>query len=446
MSSPSPSWDSPDLTLVGPPSAQTPKFPLQELGAFWSDWVSATADNQGCPPDFVATNLLAFAAALIGNARCVRSGSHVEPSIIWTTMVGQPSVNKTGAMQPFADIANLLDREITEGRAEAFWPLAAGDRSPQFRIADATAAAAAEIAAHSPRGMLLMRDELSGWLRKDSQRPLWLEAYNGRSHIENRKGRDAFRIDQLSISVIGSAQPDTLRALATSSTDVGATSRLLYAFPDPRRPSRSRSRPDAHASAALLALARLDRDPATGKPVTISLSRRGRERAEQWNDLLFDKQQEHSGMVASWLGKQRGVALRIALVLEHLWWSAECKEGEPFEVSARALMKAHRLIDSYFFPMMLKTLGVAEMPLEDRRAELLLRLLKRKKLTRFNARAIKRGGAGPLGALGAAGAFDEACRVLEEACLIRRTGTRAGGKAGRLSADFEVNPCIEGAA
>lgn len=446
MSSPSPSWDSPDLTLVGPPPAQTPKFPLHELGAFWSDWVSATADNQGCPPDFVATNLLAFAAALIGNARCVRSGSHIEPSIIWTTMVGQPSVNKTGAMQPFADIANLLDREITEGRAEAFWPLAENDRSPQFRIADATAAAAAEVAAHSPRGMLLMRDELSGWLRKDSQRPLWLEAYNGRSHIENRKGKAALRIDQLSISVIGSAQPDTLRALATSSTDVGATSRLLYAFPDPRRPSRSRSRPDAHAPVALLELARLNRDPATGKPVPIALSRRGRERAEQWNDLLFDRQQEHSGMVASWLGKQRGVALRIALVLEHLWWSAECKEGEPFEVSARALMNAHRLIDSYFFPMMLKTLGVAEMPLEDRRAELLLRLLKRKKLTRFNARAIKRGGAGPLGALGAAGAFDEACRVLEEAYLIRRTGTRAGGKAGRLSADFEVNPCIEGAA
>lgn len=440
----SPAWENPDLTLLEPLSAKTPELPLQEFGEFWSDWLTSTADRQGCPTDFVAINLLAFAASLIGNTRSVKSGSHVEPSILWTAMVGQPSVNKTGAMQPFVELAGRLDSEITKGAARSFWPSDTGDRSPQFRIADATTAAAAEIAAHSPHGLLLMRDELSGWLKKDSQRPLWLEAYNGRSHIENRKGKPALRIDQLSISVIGAAQPDTLRSLATSSVDVGATSRLLYAFPEPRRPSSSRLRPNAYASSGLLALAQMVGDPSSGGPVFIPLSRAARSRAERWDDQAFDRQQEHTGMVSSWLGKQRGNSRRIALVLEHLWWAADQKKDEPAEVSTRAIANAHRLIDDYFFPMMLKALGVAEMPEDDRLAKLLIQLLQRRKSMHFNAREVKRGEAGPLGPLAKPGAFEDACRVLEEACLIKRAGKRAGGKAGRLSSDFDINPCVMG--
>ncbi|WP_298128063.1 DUF3987 domain-containing protein [Brevundimonas sp.] len=446
QTNPSPSWDAPDTSVLEQMEPPTPDLPSTVFGPFWTAWIDATAQSRGCPADFVALNLLVFAGALIGNARRVRSGTHQQPPILWGAMVAPPSVGKTGAIEPFVEIIRSLDQRIANGEALSFWPQEAGetDRVPQFRLADATPAATAEVASMAPKGLLLLRDELSDWVRRYGSHAMWLEAFNGGSHVENRKNKPPVRIEHLSISVIGGVQPDTLRSLATSQTDRGFASRILYVFPHPVRPQRCRVKASPVAADLLLRLSDLEREATNYLPVAVPLGRRAVEKSDKWADFMFDRMQGHSGIVAGWLGKQRGVSLRIALILEHLWWVGRGDDGYPHEVSTAAITAAQKLIDDYFYPMMLKALGHAELPLEDRWTQALIGLLKRSQALTFNARAAKRGGLGPLGILASPGAFDEACRSLEDACLVRRVGKRAGGSPGRMSADFEVHPLLSG--
>jgi hypothetical protein len=57
-------------------------------------------------------------------------------------------------------------------------------------------------------------------------------------------------------------------------------------------------------------------------------------------------------LLRSALGKTRGQALRVALVLEFLWWCGADGFGPPpAQISARAFEEAHRLINDYFVPM-----------------------------------------------------------------------------------------------
>lgn len=84
------------------------------------------------------------------------------------------------------------------------------------------------VVARQPRGTLLARDELSGWLQGmtryaggGSDRPFWLEAYGGRGYTVERMGRDPVHIDRLSIGVTGGIQPDRLKTLLIRSDDDG---------------------------------------------------------------------------------------------------------------------------------------------------------------------------------------------------------------------------------
>ena len=68
---------------------------------------------------------------------------------------------------------------------------------PCLAIADVTMERIGVIASMQPRGILLARDELAGWLQSmarysggGSDRPFWLEAYGGRSYRVERRGRD----------------------------------------------------------------------------------------------------------------------------------------------------------------------------------------------------------------------------------------------------------------
>jgi hypothetical protein len=53
---------------------------------------------------------------------------------------------------------------------------------------------------------------------------------------------------------------------------------------------------------------------------------------------------------ASALAKARGHALRLATVLEHLWWCGTPHAHEPSVISGEAVTAAAALIDSYFVP------------------------------------------------------------------------------------------------
>lgn len=431
-------WETPDLSLVQPQTAPVPRFPVEILGDDWQAWVTAAAAAHNTPEDYIGASLLAVAGALMGNARQIEVGAFRQPPLLWTMLVGKPSSNKSGAINPFQAVLADIEVEIGNGSLPGFWdenPQA----EPQLRVVDVTPAAAAEAAATSPKGLLLLKDELSGWFRRYGSDPFWLEAYMANPYTVNRKGKPLIKTKRLAISVLGGCQPDTLRSHVENDVDRGFAARWLYIFPEPRLPGRSRSLDLTLPKTAFMRLARLELNH--GKPVTKKASRRAAGRVDSYNIVTHRRMSDEEGMVGGWIGKQAGTALRLALIIEYLWWSTKDDEPEPIEISSRAYQAATKFIDDYASPMMLRTLSIAVSASEDRDALALIRVLKRDHLTGFNARELRRTGRS-IGLLAQPKVLAAACDSLEEACLIRRLKVRAGDTPGRGRADYEVNPAV----
>jgi hypothetical protein len=111
---------------------------------------------------------------------------------------------------------------------------------------DVTIEKLAEVLADNPRGLLVARDELAGWLgsftrykgkQGGNDAPLWLEANRAGTWIYDRKTGDRkhYFVPRAAVSVTGGIQPGVLtRALTAEFLDAGLAARLLMAWP-PRR-------------------------------------------------------------------------------------------------------------------------------------------------------------------------------------------------------------------
>ncbi|MEO2018802.1 MAG: DUF3987 domain-containing protein, partial [Fuerstiella sp.] len=110
-------------------------------------------------------------------------------------------------------------------------------------VQDSTIEALAPILMQNSRGVLLARDELSGWIgsfdkyssgRGSSDVQKWLEIYNGESIVIDRKTGDTpfLFVKRPSVSICGGIQPDVLsQCLTDEHKSNGLQSRLLMAYP-----------------------------------------------------------------------------------------------------------------------------------------------------------------------------------------------------------------------
>jgi len=420
-------WNNPDLTILTGGQRAAPIFPQELLGEFWTEWCDSVSSSANAPFDYAGGCLLTLAGTLIGNNRAVTVGAWSEPSVLWTALIGNPSSGKSPVMDPF--VAQVERFETLTGRT--------------IRLDDASAAAAGQVAADAPRGLMLFNDELSGWWSRFAQlggEQFWLKAFGARPHTVNRAGKDPLHVSRLAISVLGGAQPDTIRAFTAGANNRGFASRWLYIYPEPRRGFRLTKAVDhALAEQSLDRLARLGDGVET---VSCPLSQDAQALVEPWVGAKRDAAADQEGIWAEWLGKQGGVAMRLALILEHLWWAADAPMAvpPPLEISARAYEAATRFIDSYAAPMAERAFAIAAMPKEDKLGAKLAKLIRAARCDSFNAREARRGTHGSAGELSEAPAMKIACEALEVAGLIRHVGVRADGKAGRAPAIFEVNP------
>lgn len=424
-------WLNPDLSLVND-QRSAPPFPLNLLGTFWSEWCEEVAAGANSPVDYVAAGLLTVAGALIGNARTITAGGWSEPPIIWTVQIGNPSSGKSPALDPLLGIVERLEASLPY-------------QNDKIVIDDVTVKAMAEIAQHNPKGLLLFRDELSGWwstFRQFGGEATWLKAFGARPHTVNRSKEPPIRIPRLAISVIGGSQPDMVRSFIEAKTNGGFASRWLYVSPEPVRGFRL-AKATNHVLAEV-ALCRLYGLPANEGPVACILAPEAMPVLQAWvGNKRFEVAQEE-GVWAEWLGKQGGVSLRIALILEYLWWAAvsPLNEPPPETITLTAYQAAIDFIDGYSMPMAARTMNLAMRPPEDRAAAKLARLLRKHRVPQFNAREVRRNAIGPVGDLAKPSNMAAACEVLEAAHLIRHIGGRDGPNRGRTASTFEVNPAL----
>jgi hypothetical protein len=278
------------------PSA--PTMPAAMVPEPLRPWVCDIADLSKLTTEMVAAPAIVAAGAVVGRAVGIRPGRYDDFTAVpdlWGALVARPGWMKTGAIKeafrPLGRLAAVaheayvnaegelearrerieaeidaikrrmreaakkdadlsgLENDLRDKRAELREAKATERR---FLTHDATVEKLGELLRDNPRGMLVLRDELSGWLRaldksgREGDREFFLEAWNGTgSFTTDRIGRGTVHIPALTLSLFGGIQPGKLAPLLSAaveggSGDDGLVQRLQVAVWPDRLPAWSK--------------------------------------------------------------------------------------------------------------------------------------------------------------------------------------------------------------
>lgn len=236
--------------------------PVQELDAAaipepLRGWIMDVSERMQVPPDFAAATTVVAAGAVIGRRVGIlpkeRDDWLAVPNL-WGGIVSRSGLLKTPAieeaMRPLNKLEALaieqhqkemeayaVDTEIAQGKRAAWKEeiktaakakdedelnglrrtLPVQPERPtarRYKTADPTVEKLGELLSENPHGLLVYRDELTGWLRnldkqgREGDRAFYLEAWNGTgSYTVDRIGRGTLHIPALCVSVFGGIQP-----------------------------------------------------------------------------------------------------------------------------------------------------------------------------------------------------------------------------------------------
>jgi hypothetical protein len=315
------------------------EFPLGALPDPVSRYAQAHSEAMCVDPAMIAVPALSVLAAAIGNTREVEvKSSWTEPATLWTAVINPSGALKSPAMEKALGPAYREEKRLKEEWEQEISEWKERDEEDrdqrpvrERRLAnDATVESIALLHDDNPRGFLLYRDELAGWLgsfnqynRGDSDLQKWIEFYENRPIQIDRKSSDrpALFVEHPSVSVTGTVQPDVLEdRLDTLHFQSGFAARLLMCEP-PERPRRFN---DADVTSAtkekyfdlVRRLYRITLDEEEGAK-GLPLSSEAREVYADFfdrNQRLLEKLQ--SGPLRAVVAKIEAIAARIALILQ----------------------------------------------------------------------------------------------------------------------------------
>jgi hypothetical protein len=230
-------------------------FPVDALPDAIGNHVKECADIYQCDPAMVALPCLVAAGGCIGmTRRIVLRPTWKAPAILWGAIVADSGTKKTplfnAAFAPLEKIARALADEYEADCLRVEEARAANENLPdpvnrRLLIGDATIESVAPLLKANPRGLILRRQELAGWLngydsykRGGSDAASWIELFDGNDiQIDRKGGKLAERslyVKNAAVSVCGTIQPGTLaRAINGKHTESGLAARLLFVMPRP---------------------------------------------------------------------------------------------------------------------------------------------------------------------------------------------------------------------
>lgn len=246
-----------------------PTLPPDMVSDVFRGWCTDVASRACIPLEMVAVPAMVSVGAIVGRAVGIRPERHDRWTAVpnlWGGCVAPPGWLKSHAVseatKPIRRLATTarerFDKEssgVAEQRALLEAQIAkvqkdlAKDRSAataaelvelrgelakcvaterRYMTQDATTEKLGELLRDNPRGLLLARDELAGWLRamerpgREGDREFYLEAWNGDgSYTVDRIGRGTIHIPALTLSVVGGIQPGKLREYVNEAQDGG---------------------------------------------------------------------------------------------------------------------------------------------------------------------------------------------------------------------------------
>ena len=462
-------------------------------------WVKDIVERTQCPPDFVAVTVMVSLASLIGRKVAIypkKCDDWLVVPNLWGALIGRPSAMKSPAMsegmRPLKrlvaearkqhedkikeymiekmftdqqqknlelDIKKALKsnkrNEIEDARANAL--KAVNDEKEPFErryiVNDATVEKLGELLNENTNGLLLERDELTGWLKnldredRANDRTFFLECFNGTGdYTYDRIGRGTVYIECTTMSIIGGLQPSKLRpyvwnAINHGNGDDGLIQRFqLAVYPDDVGKWRNVDRyPNSKdKNKAFEVFKRLDdikSQPVDdeGRVKGVRFDEGGQKVFNKWREDLESKTREQGihPAIESHLTKYRSLMPSIALIIN------EVEEGHCKPVTEQSAKKAAAWCQ-YLESHMMRIYGGAVDPAAQS-ADLILG--RRDKLPDgFTQRDVQRKGWAGLSEVGHVKA---ALTELVECGYLRSEQNQQSTSGGRPSSPYFWNPKIE---
>jgi hypothetical protein len=426
-------------TIIDPPE-KMPTFPVEIFPTTIQRFVREVAAAVSCPIDFPCLFVLAAAATAIGTSRAIEvSRKWLECPRMYLALVADPGEAKSPAMDMVCEPIYRKQREAWkryeqkkiqyeeelakwEGRVKlagrkGHENLEVGAKDPKpiaphFYTGDATTESLAVILKETPRGIAMIRDELTSWVSslnqykaggKGSDRQFWLSCWAGSTAKVDRKGPDGegrtLLVDHPFVTVCGNIQPDMLGELCDEKArQDGFMHRVLFSYPGsgkwPERIGESlSSEAEAIWSVAVDRLYQMEMTPGPNgfnAPVVVHMSPEGRRIAAQW---YRDHAQERnrSGfslrLVGPW-AKMKAYYFRIALIIHCL--RLVCEEGAGEQVDQDTFLATGEAM-KYFKPHCRRVYDALEDTAEDKKLLAMVEWIKTREGGRATVQDIMQG-------------------------------------------------------
>jgi hypothetical protein len=334
-----------DVFGIQPP----PELPMDALPYDLVAYVQDQAALTGCDPAIIGLSALVAAAACISDGIKLQPKRHdptwTESARLWVAIVGDPSTKKSPAISKAVRHVKRLDHRMAEENASAFaefkwqhdaWKEAkrADKNNPppepkqpamkRLVVEDITVEALTEVLKDNPRGVLTLKDELTGWFASmdaykgaakgaSMDRAHWLEAYNGGRRSIDRVTRGSVIVPNWSTCIIGGVQPDMMRRVASSMGNDGLLQRFMVLCARPAVVDIDRT-PDMQAMDRFGELFdRLAALQPCEAPVTLTEeAHRSREKVARYAKRMIDA--FDNPHMQAWLGKWDGLYARLLLL------------------------------------------------------------------------------------------------------------------------------------
>jgi hypothetical protein len=233
--------------------------PIETFPTSVNQWITILADQMQIPSDYLAAPFLVYVGSLIGRKRALRlrpGTDWIEHANLWGMLIGRPSVMKSPAMKavrkPLMILASQADEHYAyetkrfefdseawtirrKANEEVYKKSVKDSIASQYSLSkvefmveeppkepirrryktdDPTVEKLGELLIENPQGLLLFRDEISGWLRsfekagRENDRQFFLEGWSGKEDFDvDRISRGSLHVPALCISIFGSIQP-----------------------------------------------------------------------------------------------------------------------------------------------------------------------------------------------------------------------------------------------
>lgn len=368
-------------------------FPVDVLPKVVRAFVIAASTAIGCDPSFVALPLLCCLARAIGNKRVIRlKRGWDEHAIIWAAIVGKSGTHKTPAIRAATTFVERKQDDDLQQYSEALTDDDHKSDGERYVTSDITIEALAERLEQQFNGLLVVSDELAGWVNgiaqykggRGSDLGHWLACWSGEPMTVDRKSgkKKTIHVRRAAVSLVGGIQQGVLKAaIGQEHMHDGLCARLLLAMPEPRQVEWSEAVIDPPTEAAMAKL--FDHlfafEPATDErgrhaPLPMLLSTEAKTVwVEYYNRHSAEQIKLGDDLAAAW-SKLEAYAARFALIFQLCSNATSKSDGDVIDETS---MRAGIALADWFGREAMRVYGVLAEREADEEMRELVELIRR---------------------------------------------------------------------